>query len=137
MNCNKSTDVLEKSKEKYRINIEIPGLPKRPNQVLRRHWSTAMNEKKQWYSAVGLAIPARKRPPRPLHRALVKFGRHSTTPPDYDGLVSSFKWVCDALVYHGILIDDKMSNIGMPEFYWEKAPRKKGFITVEVQEILA
>lgn len=126
-----------KSKAGYHIKVNIPGLPKPSNQLLRRHWSLMTKEKNNWYKAVGLAIPYPFRPKNPLKKAIVSFGRYSTTSPDYDGLVSSFKWVCDALTHYKIIENDKMANIGMPHFYWEKAPRGKGFISIEIFEHLS
>jgi len=55
--------------------------------------------------------------------------------PDYDGLVSSFKWICDALVKLRILKDDNMKVIGAPDYFWESAPPKKGFISIEITEL--
>jgi len=122
------------SKAAYHVKINISGLPKSTNQLLRRHWSLATKEKNIWFTSVGLTIPKHKRPTKPLKKAKLKFIRHSSTCPDYDGLVSSFKWVCDALTYHRIIENDKMENIGMPDFEWVKAPRGSGFITVEINE---
>lgn len=134
MSCNKLTADSVSSRDAYHVKIEIPGLPKPTNQLIRRHWSFITKEKKTWYQAVKLSLV--NIPDKPLTKARLRFGRHSTTSPDYDGLVSSFKWVCDGLVDAGVIIDDNMKVIGVPEFYWEKAKRGKGFITVEVTEVL-
>ena len=123
-------------KASYHVKIEIPGLPKPANRLLTAHWAVRKKDKDAWYKAVSAAIPRINRPKTPLESVKIKFGRHSTTAPDYDGLVMSFKYVCDALIKFGIIKDDSMKYIGMPEFYWEKAPRGKGFITVEVTESL-
>lgn len=60
--------------------------------------------------------------------------RRSSRSPDYDGLVHSFKPVMDALKFHGIIQDDSMANIGVPEYRWEKTQSGKGHIQLIVEQ---
>lgn len=116
----------------YYLEIELDGLPKRYNELARKAgFKQKMGERRKWVGAIGRATFG-KRPKKPLEKARVKCIRFSSVCPDYDGLVSSFKFVIDALVELGILVDDNMQVIGMPEFVWEKAPPKKGKIKIIV-----
>lgn len=72
-------------------------------------------------------------PPKPLKRAKLTLTRCSSQEPDFDGLVSSFKHIIDGLILGGIIENDKMSNIGQPTYIWEKAPREKGKVIIEVE----
>ncbi len=69
----------------------------------------------------------------PLKKAHLTLTRHSSIRPDSDGLVSSFKHVIDGLVDTKIIVDDDYKTIGMPTYLWEKAPAKKGYITIKVE----
>jgi hypothetical protein len=76
-------------------------------------------------------------PKVPYKKAKFVLTRHASgRPPDFDGLVSSFKWVLDSFVKSGLIIDDSMEVIGQPEYRHEKAPRLKGFITIEFEGIM-
>lgn len=75
------------------------------------------------------------RPPIALNKAKLTLTRFSSMKPDQDGLVSSFKHVVDGLVECGVLVDDSMDIIGMPEYKHEPAKPKFGKIQIEVQEI--
>ena len=116
----------------FRLEFEIPDLPKRPNQLLKKTaiWLKSA-ERKKWLSLVG-AFTAGRRPPIPLERATISLTRHSSVCPDYDGLVLSFKFVIDALVTLGIIEDDAMVVIGVPLFDWVKAKKNDGKIRVVV-----
>ena len=76
-----------------------------------------------------------KRPIAPLQTARVTLTRHSSMEPDTDGCRGSFKVILDALVHCGILANDKPENVGEPLVGWEKAPPKKGRISVTVVEV--
>jgi hypothetical protein len=41
----------------------------------------------------------------------------------------------DGLVESGVIVNDKLSNIGVPEVRWEKARPGKGMIRVEVWRV--
>ena len=72
---------------------------------------------------------------KPLSRAKLTLTRYSSVCPDPDGLVSSFKSVLDGLVECGVLENDRFTNIGMPTYAWEKAPKNEGKAKVIVEEI--
>ena len=115
------------------VAFEIPALPRMTNNSGRtnNHWSDRAKEAKQWQTAV-MAMVGSQRPPSPLSLARLVLTRFSSVPPDPDGLVSGFKHIIDGLVHARVLKDDKWTNIGMPEYRWEKAPAKKGKVRVEV-----
>lgn len=87
-----------------------------------------------WRSAVAfMAMP--RRPKKPLKKAKIIFTRHSATCPDFDNLAISFKSCMDGLRDAGVIVDDKMTNVGAPDYVWEKARRGEGRITIQVDEI--
>lgn len=118
----------------YQLKITIPGLPKTTNGNARAHWRRLQQQAKTWQRATLLAIGS-QRPIAPLKRARLVLTRHSSREPDFDGLVSSFKHCVDSLVKAGVIIDDKMSVIGQPDYRWQRAPMRGGFVTIEVSEI--
>jgi len=118
--------------EPFKISITIKGLPALTNQR-RVHWRKLQNESRMWKSQVISKARLNKLPETPLVKAKLILTRHSSSEPDYDGLVGSFKNCIDALVEIGILQNDKMSNIGIPEYKWEKAKPGDGKIRIEVE----
>lgn len=130
----------------FRLEFTIEGLPKTTNGNARRHWRALHNEAKTWKKHV---LDAEKKtswhtkasddPPKalinpcPLDKAKLTLTRFSSSEPDWDGLVSSFKHVIDGLVEAGVIVDDKMSVIGQPQYFWVKCAPKKGRIKVEVE----
>lgn len=117
----------------YELKLTIPGLPKTANAGARRHWRAQMAHAQQWQKSVIVAVGS-NRPPAPLQMARLVLTRVSSAEPDYDGLVSSFKPVIDGLIKAGVLANDKMQNIGRPEYNWEKGRRGHGSIRIEVLE---
>lgn len=117
---------------KYFLEIEIFGLPKMPNQVLRGHWTNAHKNSKKWVSQVWMKC-WHKKPEMPLKQAKLVLTRHTMRPPDFDGLVGSFKPVIDGLVRAGIIENDTQDCIGQPVYLREKAGRGKGKITITVE----
>lgn len=118
------------------ILFSLHGLPKTTNSNSRRHWSHQYREATKWKKAVLVALnSARMLPDKPLAKARLTLTRFSSSCPDSDGLVSSFKHVIDGLVEAGVLVNDKFENIGMPVYQWEKCPPRKGFVRVMVEEI--
>ena len=115
------------------IYFFIPELPKTPNQLLRRHWSTVMNEKKMWHRLVARACFTLYWD-APMEKAKILFIRRSTREPDYDGLTGSFKFVLDGLVKAGVLIDDKPSVVDVT-YKWEKSKRVDQGIFVQVENM--
>lgn len=102
--------------------FEIKDLPKLPNTLLRRHWSVVSRESNKWHRLVKEKVIW---PNPPLQKAKLIFTRFSVKEPDFDNLVSSFKWVMDALVECGVIIDDKYSNVVGSEYRWQKVAKKE------------
>lgn len=92
-----------------------------------------MKEARKWKSLVE-NLSFNKLPPEPLKKAHLKLTRFSSREPDWDGLVSGFKHVIDGLKSSGIILDDKMSVIGKPDYFWTKTSPKEGRIEIEVIE---
>lgn len=93
-----------------------------------------MAEARKWKKAV-VAEVSEQKPSRPLLKAKLKLTRHSSSEPDFDGLVSSFKHCIDGLIEAGVILNDKMSNIGQPTYQWTYAPQKEGFIEIYLEEV--
>jgi hypothetical protein len=115
----------------YRLEFELPGLPKSMNA--RLHWRARHAENQKWTKLVHIATVG-KRPRVPLERARLTLTRVSAVEPDYDNCVAAFKPVTDALVKCGILADDRMSVIGIPHVAWEKCAPKRGCVRVLVED---
>jgi Holliday junction resolvase RusA-like endonuclease len=122
------------------IEIIIPQLPKMPNQLLRRHWSIVMNEKKKWHSLVALEVFKEKDCTKlafPCKQVILTLTRKSTSQPDFDGLVGSFKYVIDGLVKAGVIVDDNANVIADATYQWTKCKRIEQGISVIVQTVNA
>lgn len=119
----------------YLLEFTIPGLPKTTNSGGRAHWAVKTKEARIWKAHVWTAITG-KMLAYPLERAQLTLIRHSASEPDYDGLVSSFKHVIDALVEVKVLVNDRQSNIGQSKYQWQKASPGKGCITVKIEEVV-
>ena len=121
---------------KYILEFELLGLPKmtNPSGSKSTHWRGIKKERDHWIAMVA-AIAKPKRPPAPLEKAKLTLTRYSSVCPDPDGLTSGFKAVVDSLVKSGILQNDKMKNIGFPDYRWEKAPPGAGRVKIRVEEI--
>ena len=104
----------------YSLHIKINELPKTINAIGRAHWANKVREARYWHQLVRIEIGDHI-PTKPLSRAHISCLRASSRCPDYDGLVSSFKHVIDALRVSGVIEDDSMQHIGMPDFKWEIA----------------
>lgn len=122
------------SRVKYHVLLRIEGLPKPYNAITHMHWYVKKQIKDKAQKAIKEASEG-MRPAVPLTKAKLICRRHSCKAPDFEGLVSSFKHLIDGLVVHKILIDDNMDIIGKPDFRWLKAPRGKGFIEIEIEEL--
>jgi hypothetical protein len=118
----------------YVLEFELVGLPKMANQLLRGHWIVKHRHAAKWKLAVARATHG-KRPSEPLAKARLTLTRVSSSEPDTDGLISGFKNVVDGLVECGVLVNDKPSNIGVPDYRWEKGRPGHGKIRVKVEEI--
>lgn len=115
------------------IEFEIKGLPKTTNFGGRAHWAVKIKEANHWKKLVWLSVCSQK-PKEPLNKAKLTLTRCSSSEPDFDGLVSSFKHVLDGLKESKIIIDDKPSVIGSPTYLWMKVSPKAGRIKVKVEE---
>lgn len=120
-----------KSRRPLQIRAEINSLPPLPNH--KKHWRRISSDRKKWRRWSFFATVGQK-PPSPFLKARLTLTRHSSSEPDYDGLVASFKSIIDGLVDAGILANDKMSNIGIPTYRWMYAPPKLGKISIVVEE---
>jgi len=118
----------------YKLEFEIVGLPKMTN-TMRVHWSAKLRHAQLWKSKVAIKCQLAGKPPTPLAHAALTLTRCSAQEPDFDGLVSGFKSVIDGLVECGVLAGDKRSNIGQPQYHWQKVSPNKGKIIVSVEEI--
>jgi hypothetical protein len=117
----------------YKAAFEIPGLPKMANGS-HGGWQREYGERRKWHKWVGHCLMGNV-PPRPLYKIRATFVRCSSVEPDDDGLIHGFKPVRDALVKWGVVVDDKRRNIEAT-YLWEHAPRGKGKIRVELEEVL-
>lgn len=118
-----------------RLEFELTGLPKMANHGLRgTHWAVKLAEARKWKKLVAQICLALWRG-GPAKKAKLTLTRFSSVAPDSDGLVSGFKHVIDGLVECGVLENDKVTNIGMPTYQWEKASRGHGKIQVIVEEM--
>lgn len=117
------------------LTIELPGLP--PLLLnSRMHWRKLHQQRSEWKFWVRIAVKGHDRRAgkitAPLDRARLVCTRYSATECDYDNLASSFKWILDGLKESGVIVDDKRSVIGVPDYRWEKARPKQGKIRVEI-----
>lgn len=119
----------------YRLEFKINALPSSTNSIGRKHWAVKAREAREWKTLVAIMSKSKGLPTTPLKKAKLTLTRGSSVSPDADGLVSSFKHVIDGLVYAKVLENDRMDNIGMPDYRWEKAPQNNGWISVVVEEV--
>lgn len=97
------------------------------------HWAVVAAQRKKWQKLVGQCLMGRV-PRSPFDRIKVTFTRCSSSEPDYDGLVHGFKPIRDALVLFGVATDDKNKNMEAV-YQWELAPRGRGKVRVEIEEL--
>lgn len=119
----------------YRLILDLEGLPKMANHGsgASTHWRFAHSETMYWQTAVKLKVGILK-PEKPLAKAKLTLIRYSSTEPDFDGLVRGFKAVVDGLVKAGVLENDRISNTGVWNCFWEKTGPKQGRIKIIVEE---
>ncbi len=118
----------------YRLFFCINALPKTPNSLLQKHWRANNAEAKKWKRLVWQQCLSQM-PPKILDKARVTLIRYSSSEPDFDGLVGSFKHVLDGLVEARVIATDKMSCIGAPTYSWEKVAPKNGRIEITVESL--
>ena len=119
----------------YSLDFTIEALPDTQVAAGKGHWRSRQAETKRWHKRVAQMVLASGRPVQPLSQARVRFERHSTTEPDFDNLVASFKSVRDGLVEARVLEDDKPAILRFSEYQWHKAKRGEGRIRVVVHEV--
>lgn len=115
------------------IGFELEGLPKTPNALLRKHWAIVSKEHKRWHSYVWAATLDSK-PDTPFKRVDLTFVRMSSSRPDYDGLVGSFKPIIDGLVKARVIADDTPEVIGAPKYIWEYAKPRFGKVKIIIKQ---
>lgn len=116
----------------YRLEFFEATLPPSGNVTMRMHWATRKRLSDLWNRIVGFHILANK-PRRPLARARLTLTRRGMREMDFDNMAGSWKVVVDSLRHNGVLKDDKIENIGMPKFLFEKVKRKDVGIVVLVE----
>lgn len=120
---------------KYHTIFEIKGLPKTVNALGRKHWAIKKKHNDDWTKQVFFALfGGNGLPDKPLKSATITLTRCSSSEPDFDGLVSSFKVILDSLTRVGVIEDDKPSIIGTPTYVWQQCKQKQGKIRVEITE---
>ncbi len=117
----------------YTLEFKLEGLTKMSNQLLRGHWRVKHAHAVKWKRATARACLHLK-PPQHLVHAALELTRCSAVEPDFDGLVSGFKPIIDALVECGIIITDKTACIGQPKYSWEKCAPKAGHLRIKVEQ---
>lgn len=118
----------------YTLQLSIPGLPKTTNQLKGKHFRVWSNESKLWRNMVGLYLSGKK-PKKPLNLARIECVRYSSKQPDFDGTVSTFKWIIDGLVEHRVLKDDNPNIIVDSVYRWKKCSPSEGHIEIKVEEV--
>jgi Holliday junction resolvase RusA-like endonuclease len=118
----------------YRLSFELPGLPRMANPSGRsQHWRAVFGERRKWKTAVWAAVQG-KLPRQPLERYTLHLTRFSSVPPDFDGLVSSWKAIVDGLREAKVIADDKLVNTGPWRCHWIKCKRDEGRVSVTVED---
>lgn len=116
----------------YKLEFKIHELPPMGNAFYAgMPWGRRKRLNDKFLKLVFSAIYGKK-PKEPLKKYQLKLVRASSSEPDYDGLVVSFKLIVDALVDLGVLENDKLSQSGRWEVEWVKEKPKKGWISITV-----
>jgi hypothetical protein len=118
---------------KFTLTIKLLGLPKGLN-TSGGHWRDVAKDRKSWRTASYYAAKF-KAPLSPLKQCSLICTRHSSVPMDEDNEAASFKSIIDGLVDAKIFLDDNRLVILERSYRWEKAPAKKGFVTVTITEL--
>lgn len=122
------------SKSPYIFEVAVQIMPKMTNTLNSMNWRARHGESQKIKRAVWACVWPYK-PLHPFKRAKISLTRFSSKQPDYDGLVSSFKHVIDTLTETGIIVNDRLSEIGIPTYAWVSCPPTKGFIKIRVEEV--
>lgn len=120
----------------YKLHFFVGELPDLTNRARKfSSWQKSAGNASRWKRLIEDKVTQHGRPPSPLQKAKVTLIRHSSREPDYDGLVSSFKVVLDALVKASVIIDDNSKVIGIPEYLHAKITRNKSMIEIICEEV--
>lgn len=116
------------------IEFEIAELP--PMLLnSRMHFRAKYTKQMYWYGRVLMALAKVGAVGVSVSPAQATYTRCAGSRlPDFDNLVSSFKWIQDAVVLAGVLDDDAPYHIN-PQFRWEKASPKKGLIRIQISSM--
>jgi hypothetical protein len=117
----------------YKLICEftLQGLPKTTNGIARKHWKTQWAHSIKWKKLVYQKCLSFGVTNLKLSKAKLTLIRRSSREPDTDGLISGFKAIIDGLVECGVLVDDKPSIIGIPDYRWERSQIGHVYIKVE------
>lgn len=108
----------------------IMGNPPSANRTLRQHHFSIKKTADTWKSTTLGLVGITKRPPRPLENASINVTRYASRMMDFDGLVSSLKWIVDGLVLGGVIIDDSWDVTGPWSIDQRKSSRKDARIEI-------
>lgn len=101
------------------------------NGLIRGHWTKLKKEKEKWYFLV-----LQKYLKKHQGTVEIEFTRVSTRMMDYDNLGASFKFIGDALVRSGVLIDDSPKIVKSLTTKWEKAKNtKEQHVIIEIKDV--
>ena len=84
-----------------------------------------------WKKAVWIAVVSVGRPTIPFTLVHIELTRYSRVEPDFDNLVSSFKWIVDGLIDAKVIVSDKPSIIGQSTYRWKKSAPKKVWLKLK------
>ncbi len=114
------------------IEIEIRQIPPMLLNT-RMHPMVQYQKQMYWYGRTLVALSKAGVVGESWSPAQVTYTRCSgSRRPDFDNMVSSFKWIQDAIVLAGVLNDDDPYHIN-PHFIWLPASPKKGKIIVTIE----
>jgi hypothetical protein len=117
------------------IDIEVPGAPPLLLNA-RLHWRSLQEKKSKWYEWTAMAVAAQV-PPEPFERACVRYSRYcGFREPDYDNLVSGFKWIQDGLVRAGVLRGDEVRHLET-HYEWHPASPKEKRVHIQIVPVLS
>lgn len=120
----------------YTMTLSMPGLPQL-NAAANRHWRIRAREARHWREVVsaGVKASAEGLPESPIQTCALLCERRSSTEPDDDNLVFSFKQIVDAFIELGIVVDDSPEHVGYRRYHWSRVPKKQGMVEITVVDI--
>lgn len=113
-----------------RMPVTLPSM----NNFVKLHWSQYARQRKEWGQWVMVAKAQARVLGRPeLKRVRIQIERRSPRPVyDDDNLAASRKWLMDALVQNGILLDDNREVIVECTITQIKVPKKEAETVVRI-----